>query len=556
MPSALRRAVGIGLVAARGRGRRFRIRGVGRGRSWSWWSTTAAPAARCTSRLALGQRRVAGVDRPRDLERLAGHVRDHDPLVVGHATVAGPDPAVRGARRLQQLVLDPDLLAPFGRGGRRRRRGRGRRSVVGVGGRRSVVGATVVGATVVGRRLGRRRRHDRRGGRDAARWSPAAACVVVGGSVVGRVVVVGGSVVVLSIGGCVGTATLLLSESSSREGEEQRSGRWPTARCTAPATTRAAVTRPGTAARAARVGWIESDAFAASTKATIVPTIGRTMLTIAHTSAATANGSVRGASPQPPDPAPPAPVGSGSGPTGTAPVSSGSHSPRPARSIDIGAHYRRTGRDRCLPRAGAEPRRGRSIAPMTAVLPVTGDADADALLVTDPFALLVGMLLDQQVPDGVGVPGPLVAARAPRPARRPRHRRHARRRPRGRVPRQARAAPLPGLDGQAHPRARHAGRRRLRRRRGRASGRRPRSAEELLRAPARPPRLRRREGEDLPRHPRASGSRSRPQGWEASRSPFSDDEPRSVADIDSPEALQRVRAFKQAKKAEKKAKAD
>jgi hypothetical protein len=33
-----------------------------------------------------------------------------------------------------------------------------------------------------------------------------------------------------------------------------------------------------------------------------------------------------------------------------------------------------------------------------AVLPVTGDADADRLLVSDPFKLLVGMLLDQQVP--------------------------------------------------------------------------------------------------------------------------------------------------------------
>lgn len=30
--------------------------------------------------------------------------------------------------------------------------------------------------------------------------------------------------------------------------------------------------------------------------------------------------------------------------------------------------------------------------------PVTGDAAADALLVTNPFALLMGMLLDQQVP--------------------------------------------------------------------------------------------------------------------------------------------------------------
>src|SRR5438105_764351 len=33
-----------------------------------------------------------------------------------------------------------------------------------------------------------------------------------------------------------------------------------------------------------------------------------------------------------------------------------------------------------------------------AVLPVTGDADADKLLGSDSFALLLGMLLDQQVP--------------------------------------------------------------------------------------------------------------------------------------------------------------
>ncbi|MGQ0743166.1 MAG: HhH-GPD-type base excision DNA repair protein [Acidimicrobiales bacterium] len=31
-------------------------------------------------------------------------------------------------------------------------------------------------------------------------------------------------------------------------------------------------------------------------------------------------------------------------------------------------------------------------------LPLTGDAEADALLATDPLALLIGMLLDQQIP--------------------------------------------------------------------------------------------------------------------------------------------------------------
>src|SRR3954454_13410179 len=39
-------------------------------------------------------------------------------------------------------------------------------------------------------------------------------------------------------------------------------------------------------------------------------------------------------------------------------------------------------------------------------LPVTGDPDADALLVSDPFALLVGMLLDQQVPMEWAFKGP------------------------------------------------------------------------------------------------------------------------------------------------------
>ena len=35
---------------------------------------------------------------------------------------------------------------------------------------------------------------------------------------------------------------------------------------------------------------------------------------------------------------------------------------------------------------------------MAGTLPLTGDADADALLGRDPLALLIGMLLDQQVP--------------------------------------------------------------------------------------------------------------------------------------------------------------
>src|SRR5581483_8157619 len=41
------------------------------------------------------------------------------------------------------------------------------------------------------------------------------------------------------------------------------------------------------------------------------------------------------------------------------------------------------------------------------VLAVTGDAEADALLASDPLALLIGMLLDQQVPMEWAFRGPM-----------------------------------------------------------------------------------------------------------------------------------------------------
>ena len=77
-----------------------------------------------------------------------------------------------------------------------------------------------------------------------------------------------------------------------------------------------------------RLWWFEADDgsqvhLSPNPAHAIVPMTGMTMLTTAHTNAAIANGSTR-ASPQPPGPpGPPAPVGSGSGPTGTALVSSG-----------------------------------------------------------------------------------------------------------------------------------------------------------------------------------------------------------------------------------------
>jgi uncharacterized HhH-GPD family protein len=45
-------------------------------------------------------------------------------------------------------------------------------------------------------------------------------------------------------------------------------------------------------------------------------------------------------------------------------------------------------------------------------------------------------------------------------------------------------------------------------------------------------------------------------GWEDAAAPFSDDTPRSVADVDSSETLARVREFKKAQKAQKRGKAD
>ena len=47
-----------------------------------------------------------------------------------------------------------------------------------------------------------------------------------------------------------------------------------------------------------------------------------------------------------------------------------------------------------------------------------------------------------------------------------------------------------------------------------------------------------------------------PKGWEEYAKPFSDSQPRSVADIDSPETLKQVHAWKQAQKARGKSKSD
>jgi uncharacterized HhH-GPD family protein len=187
-----------------------------------------------------------------------------------------------------------------------------------------------------------------------------------------------------------------------------------------------------------------------------------------------------------------------------------------------------------------------------AALPITGDDDADRLLEDEPLALMIGMLLDQQVPMEWAFGGP--------------HRLKQR---------------LGDLDAKAiadtdvdelemafkEKPALH-----------RFPGSMARRAHEMCRqlveqyggdptaiwsdgAPA---------GEVLARLKALPGygdekSRIflallakrfgiRPAGWEMAAAPFSDGEHRSVADIDSAEALEKVRQFKKAMKAKGKGK--
>ncbi|MCU0309353.1 MAG: Fe-S cluster assembly protein HesB [Acidimicrobiales bacterium] len=190
----------------------------------------------------------------------------------------------------------------------------------------------------------------------------------------------------------------------------------------------------------------------------------------------------------------------------------------------------------------------------TASIPVTGIPEADRLLVTDPLALLIGMLLDQQVPmewafkgpltlrDRLGAldasaiatmdPEDLVAVFVEKPAL---HRYPA---AMARRTHELCRFLVDHYDGDA-----------ARVWKG------VRSGDEIYR------RLR-----ELPGY---GDEKARiflailakrfgraPSGWEEAAAPFSDDVPRSVADISSPEALAEVRAFKKAQKAGGRGKAD
>jgi uncharacterized HhH-GPD family protein len=187
-------------------------------------------------------------------------------------------------------------------------------------------------------------------------------------------------------------------------------------------------------------------------------------------------------------------------------------------------------------------------------IPVTGIPEADRLLVTDPLALLIGMLLDQQVPMEWAFKGPLslqerlggldagaIAAMEPEAlvevfcAKPALHRYPA---VMARRTHELCQFLVEHYDGDAAKVWKGV-----------------RSGDELYR------RLR-----ELPGYGEekakiflailAKRLGKTPAGWEDAAAPFSDDVPRSVADISSPEALQEVRAFKKAQKAKGKGKAD
>jgi uncharacterized HhH-GPD family protein len=188
-------------------------------------------------------------------------------------------------------------------------------------------------------------------------------------------------------------------------------------------------------------------------------------------------------------------------------------------------------------------------------LPVTGDPEADKLLADDPLALTIGMLLDQQVPMEWAFSGPL--------------------RLRDKLGGRLDAAEIAAL-GPAELEAMFKGPPALHRYPGSMANRTQAlcqflvdhyggdaagvwtgvdSGAELLRRVRALPGF----GADKARIFTALLAKRfgvRPPGWEEATAPFSDDQPRSVADIDSAESLQRVRSWKKAMKTQGKTKFD
>ncbi|HZP30953.1 MAG TPA: HhH-GPD-type base excision DNA repair protein [Acidimicrobiia bacterium] len=189
------------------------------------------------------------------------------------------------------------------------------------------------------------------------------------------------------------------------------------------------------------------------------------------------------------------------------------------------------------------------------VLAVTGDAEADALLASDPLALLIGMLLDQQVPMEWAFRGPmnlkgrlggtldaaaiaampvddLVAVFSAKPAL---HRFPAN------MARRTHALCTHLVEHYAGDAANVWT--------GAKTG-----AELFERLSGLPGYGAEKAKIFLALLGKRFGVK--PPGWEEAAAPFSDSTPRSVADIDSPETLARVREWKRSQKAVGRTKAD
>jgi uncharacterized HhH-GPD family protein len=191
---------------------------------------------------------------------------------------------------------------------------------------------------------------------------------------------------------------------------------------------------------------------------------------------------------------------------------------------------------------------------MAGTLHVTGDAEADRLLNRDGTALLVGMLLDQQVPMEWAFTGPrTLSVRLG----------HLDARKIAAMDREAFVAVC--CEKPAIHRFPASMGRRIhelctvldRRYRGKGADvwRGITSGDELYQ------RLRELPGygdEKAKIFVAILGKRMgvQPDGWRAVAGPFGDDVPRSVADIDSPAALEKVRSWKQAQKVAKRDKQD
>ena len=185
-------------------------------------------------------------------------------------------------------------------------------------------------------------------------------------------------------------------------------------------------------------------------------------------------------------------------------------------------------------------------------LAITGDVDADHLLNTDPLALLVGMLLDQQVPMEWAFRGPATLL--------------------DRLG-QLDPAAIADMDPEAFLEACRT-KPAIHRFPNSMAGRIQDLCHHLLEnhdGDAADVWEGAANGADLARRLRAlpgyGAEKTKifvailakrmgvaPEGWRAAAGPFADDVPRSVADIDGPEALVTVRAWKKAQKAAGKSK--